>query len=221
MDIGLIGGTGDIGEGLAVRWAKDNKHCINIGSRNKKRAERAAKRYKKKLEEKNVSSSKINGYKNSTAIKKSDLILLSLPYKVVKETLKSLKDSFSDQIVVSPVVPMYKSEGIFECKTTCAAKTIKKYLPPSVSLVSAFHSVPARKLSNLDKELECDVVVCGDDEDAKKIVSKLISDIKGLKPLEGGPLDVSSLCESLTPLLLNIAIRNDLDDPAIKFVNNN
>lgn len=220
MDIGLLGGTGDIGEGLGVRLAKNTNHCINIGSRDKQRAKRAAKKYSKKLEEKNYEHCEIRGLKNSEAIKKSDVILLSLPFNVIAETLDSLRKHFSNQVIISPVVPMYKEDGVFGCRTTCAAKMVREHLPSSTSLVSAFHSVPAKKLSNLNKDLECDVVVCGDDKDAKEIVKDLIRDIDGLRPLEGGPLDVSTLCESLTPLLLNVAIRNELDDPAIKFVNN-
>ncbi|PTD93773.1 NADPH-dependent F420 reductase [archaeon SCG-AAA382B04] len=218
MDIGLIGGTGDIGKGFAIRWGKN--HRINVGSREEERAKRAAKRYREKLEKKDFSYCDIEGYKNSEAIRESDVVILSLPFEVITDTLDSLKKHFSDQIVISPVVPMYKSEGVFECRPKCAAKVIRNYLPNSIDLVSAFHSVPAGKLADLNKSLNCDVVVCGDNENAKEVVFELIQDINGLRPLEGGSLEVSTLCESLTPLLLNIAIRNDIEDPSIKFMDN-
>lgn len=217
MDIGLIGGTGDIGEGLGIRWAKNNDHNIYVGSREEERAKRAAEKYRNKLSDE-LSNSQIEGYENSEAIKKSEVVLLSLPYNVIEETLDELSSFFEEQVVISPIVPLYKEEGVFECKTTCAAVLVDSLLPSSVKVVSAFHSVPAKKLADPAKELNCDVVVCGDNEEGKEIVFDLINDIEGLKGFQGGPLEVSSLCESLTPLLLNISIRNKIKNPSIKFV---
>ncbi|MFQ5975819.1 MAG: NADPH-dependent F420 reductase, partial [Candidatus Hydrothermarchaeales archaeon] len=89
--------------------------------------------------------------------------------------------------------------------------------PKSTKVVSIYHSIPSEKLMDLDLELDYDVVICGDDENAKHVVSDLTYEIKNLRPLDGGPLAVSSMVEAMTPLLLNIGLKNDLKSPSIKF----
>jgi NADPH-dependent F420 reductase len=134
--------------------------------------------------------------------------------------LKNLKPCFKDQVVISLVVPMKKNKW-FEYtppKQGSAALEIRDILPESVKVVSAYHNVSAKKLANLNLELDYDVVVCGDDEGAKRTVMELTREIKNLRPLDGGGLASSYIIESLTPFLINLAIRNRLSDLGVKFV---
>ncbi len=218
MKIGILGGTGSIGEGFALRWAE--KHDISICSREVDKAVRAAGEYTGTLLDKEMHCCGITGCTNETGIKDVDVVVLSVPYQGVISLLKSLKPYFKDQIVISLVVPMKKNIW-FEYtppKQGSAALEIKDVLPKSVKIVSAYHNISAKKLANLDIALDYDVVVCGDDEGAKRTVMELTREIKNLHPLDGGGLASSYMIESLTPFLINLAIRNGLSDLGVKFV---
>lgn len=217
LRIALIGGTGNIGEGLALRWGRN--HEILIGSRKNEKADYAADDYTKKLKAKGVSCN-ITGYDNATAVSKSDVVVLSIPYAHIFTILEQIRGSFKDQIVISPVVPMKKVDGHYiytPPNVGSAAIEVKDALPNDTKVVSIYHSIPSEKLMNLDLELEYDVVICGDDADAKHVVSDLTREIKNLRPLDGGPLIISSMVEAMTPLLLNIGLKNNLKSPSIKF----
>jgi NADPH-dependent F420 reductase len=218
MKIAILGGTGSIGEGFALRWA--GKHEIIICSREVDRAIKAAGEYTGTLLEKGLLCCGITGCTNETGIKDVDVVVLSVPYQGVISLLKSLMPHFEDQIVISLVVPMKKNKW-FEYtppKQGSAAMEIKEILPRSVKVISAYHNISAKKLANLGLELDYDIVICGDDEDAKKVVMELTREIKNLRPLDGGDLSCSYMIESLTPFLINLAIRNGLSDLGVKFV---
>ncbi|MDD5473929.1 MAG: NADPH-dependent F420 reductase [Candidatus Methanoperedens sp.] len=218
MKIAILGGTGSIGEGFALRWAE--KHDILLCSREIDKAVKTAEEYTSTLLGKGLLCCGITGCKNETAIGDADLVVLSVPYGGVVPLLKSLKPFFKDQIVISLVVPMKKNKW-FEYtppKQGSAALEIKDHLPESVKVISAYHNISAKKLANLDLNLDYDVVVCGDDEDAKKTVMELTREIKNLHPLDGGGLSSSYMVESLTPFLINLSIRNGLSDLGVKFV---
>jgi NADPH-dependent F420 reductase len=143
-----------------------------------------------------------------------------VPYQGVVLLLEKLSPLFRDQIVISLVVPMKKNKW-FEFtppKQGSAALEIQEILPRSVKVVSAYHNISARKLANIELSLDLDVVVCGDDDAAKRTVMELTREIKNLRPLDGGGLASSYMIESLTPFLINLAIRNKLSDLGVKFV---
>jgi NADPH-dependent F420 reductase len=218
MKIAILGGTGSIGEGFALRWAA--KHDIMVCSREIDRAVRAAEEYKGTLSNKGLLCCGITGCGNETAIGDSDVVVLSVPYQGIVPMLKNLKPCFKEQIVISLVVPMKKNKW-FEYappKQGSAALEIRDILPEGVKVVSAYHNVSAKKLSNLELSLDYDVVVCSDNEDAKKTVMELAKEIKNLRPLDGGGLSSSYMSESMTPFLINLAIRNGLSDLGVKFV---
>lgn len=215
MKIALLGGTGDMGEGLALRWAKNNE--IIIGSRESEKANKAAKRYQGILKEKGIEA-KIHGMDNFQAVKHSEIIVFTIPYEYAISTARELRSAFKDQIVISPLVNL-NWRGKYACiAQRCAALDLKETLPEGIRVISAFQTLPAEKLKNLDLILDLDVVVCGDDETGKKIVMDLIKQIPNLKPLDGGPLEFSCLIENLTPLLLNLANLNKLKNLSIKFL---
>ncbi len=216
MRIAILGGTGSIGEGFACRWAQN--HEIYIGSRKPEKAREAANAYKCELTEKGFQC-KISGFDNENAVRHADIVVLSVPHKTLEPLLQSLKPVFKDQIVISLVVPMTKNEWFHYTPPPegSAAVQVQRLLP-DVPVVSAYHNVSAKKLCSLDRTIEGDVVVCGDDEESKKIVMELTREIKNLRPLDGGPLEMSYMIESLTPFLLNLAKRNNIHNLGVKFV---
>jgi NADPH-dependent F420 reductase len=217
MKIAILGGTGSIGEGLALRWAL--KHEIIIGSRKCEKAEIAANKYRNVLEEAGESCS-ILGCINPDAVDRADVIVLSVPYEHVMSTIEMVKPNLSDQIIISIVVPM-KKNGWFNYippAAGSAAMEIKRELPQGVKIVSAFHGVAANKLCTIKKKLDMDVFICGDDEEANRIVCGLVHDIPELRPMIAGPLEVSYMTESITPLLINLAMYNDKKHLGIKCV---
>jgi NADPH-dependent F420 reductase len=218
MKIAILGGTGSIGEGFALRWAE--KHEILVCSREIERADKVASDYKNILSNKGIQCCGLKGCGNESAIKDADVVVLSVPYEGVVSLLEKLTPYFNDQIVISLVVPMKKNKW-FEFtppKQGSAALEIQEILPRSVKVVSAYHNVSARKLAKIELSLELDVVVCGDDDAAKRTVMELTHEIKNLRPLDGGGLASSYMSESLTPFLINLAIRNKLSDLGVKFV---
>ncbi|NJD51630.1 MAG: NADPH-dependent F420 reductase [Candidatus Methanoperedens sp.] len=218
MKIAILGGTGSIGEGFALRWA--GKHEILVCSREIDKAVNAAEEYTNILLYRGLQCYGITGCGNEKAIEEADVVVLSVPYKGVISLINKLLPLFKNQIVISLVVPMTKN-GLFKYTPPhqgSAALEIQEILPKTVKVVSSYHNVSARKLAKLELSLDYDVVVCGDDENAKQTVMELTREIKSLRPLDGGGLASSYMIESLTPFLINLAIRNGLSDLGVKFV---
>ncbi|OPY51818.1 MAG: 8-hydroxy-5-deazaflavin:NADPH oxidoreductase [Methanosaeta sp. PtaU1.Bin060] len=215
MKIALVGGTGDMGTGFAVRWAAN--HEIIIGSRKAEKAEESAALVNKLL----ASDGKVQGTDNGSAIASADVVVLCVPYEHLVSVTQDLRKFYSSQLVISPVVPMSYNGKFFEFnppKEGSAALQARALLPEGMRIVSAFHTICAAALQRKDQELETDVFICGDDPDAVSLVSGLGQEIKKLRPLNVGPLAASALVESLTPMLLNVARRNKIRDAGIKIV---
>jgi 8-hydroxy-5-deazaflavin:NADPH oxidoreductase len=215
MKIALVGGTGDIGTGFAVRWAAN--HEIIIGSRKADKAKESAADAMKMLEGKG----NVRGEDNGSAIAAADVVVLCVPYEHLVSVTSDLKAFYESQLVVSPVVPMSYNGKHFEFvppKDGSAALQARSLLPAGMRVVSAFHTICAAALQDKDHELKADVLICGDDAEAIALVSGLASEIKNLRPLNAGPLAVSGMVESLTPMILNVARRNKIKDAGIKIV---
>ena len=224
MRIGIIGGTGGMGEGFALRWCRI--HNIVIGSRDAQKAKQAADTYLKTAHEsysERISGS-IAGDDNFELAKNCDLLILSVPYENIENTCSRLKDTIRDDcIIVSPIVPMTKSQAgfvyiPFEQSKMAAASIVADALPPRSRVVSAFHSISEVKLRNVKQSLEADTFVCGDDINTVSTVNSLISEINGLRPLYLGPLSMTYQAEILTPMLLNAARMNKMKNPGIRLV---
>ncbi len=240
MKIAIIGGTGSIGRGFALRWGQ--KHEVVIGSREQEKARAKAAEYTSILKDRGLNAN-IKGELNATAASGADVVVLAIRYTKVASILEQMNPVLDKQVVISVVVPMekdvcmiipdsipievpasysedYKSD--YFCYVTpsagSAAQEIASMLPQGIELVSAFQNVPAAKLSNLDIHLDYDIGVCGNNMHSKNIVFGLIRDIDSMRPIDIGPIDTSSMIECLTPLLLNIAVRNKMRDVGIKFV---
>jgi NADPH-dependent F420 reductase len=223
MKIALIGGTGDIGEGLALRWGLDTDHDILIGSRSKQKAEERVAQYVEKLTAAGRKDPpRIAGAVNEDAAARGDVTVLCVEAPFALASVRGLLPYLSStRILVSPAVPMVRRGKFFyyapPSEGSLAAQ-IAGILPPDVPIVGAFHTVPARRLADLSARLDQDVVVLGGFEEAKKIVMDLAGEIPGLHPLDGGPLAASCLVESITPLLINLSIANKRKNLAVKFV---
>jgi hypothetical protein len=218
MIIAILGGTGNIGEGLVLRWA--GKHSVIVGSRKAEKAEAMAKQYENMLCEAGRTCD-IKGMTNEEAVKRADIVVIGVPYDAMKSLIDGVRAYLNEQIVISLVVPMTK-KGKYLMYTPppqgSAALELREILPESVKLVAAFHNLSAKKLCVLGECLESDVVYCGDDEEAKRLVMELIRDLGDLRPLDGGGLENAYMLEALTPFLINIARLNGLRDLGVKFV---
>ncbi len=213
MRIAILGGTGTLGQGLALRLARAGYEVI-IGSRDKKKAEEKAREYSE------VAGVDISGTDNRNASKVCDVAIIAIPWKNAFEAVESLKEELKGKIVVSPIVPMEKTEKGFvyvELPEGSAAEKVAGILRDSY-VVSAYHNIPAKRFSNLNERFEWDVAVCGDDEDSKRVVMEITNRIDGLRALDAGPLMNSRIVERLTPLLINIAVRNKMNELGIRFV---
>jgi NADPH-dependent F420 reductase len=224
MRIGIIGGTGGMGEGFALRWCFT--HDIIIGSRDAQRAKQAADNYIKTALEaygKSITGT-ITGDDNFELAKNCDLLLLSVPYENIESTCNKLQQTIrNDCVIVSPIVPMSKTQAgfiyvPFEHSRRAAACMVADALPPRSRVTSAFHTISEIKLRNVKQSLDADTFVCGDDINTVSRVNSLISEINGLRPIYLGPLSMSYQAEILTPMLLNAAKMNRMKNPGIRLV---
>lgn len=224
MKVGLIGGTGGMGEGFALRWS--SRHDVIIGSREVQKAKDAAETYTKVAKESygNRMTGSITGDENLAVTKSSDILLLSIHYEHIEDMCSQLSKQLRDDcIVITPIVPMEKTGAGFvyiplEQAKKPAAEIVADNLPPRSRIVSAFHTISEARLKNITESLDSDTFVCGDDRNIVSTVNSLISEIAGLRPIYLGPLSISYQAEILTPMLLNSAHRNKFKNPGIRIV---
>lgn len=198
--IGFIGGTGPEGRGLALRFALSGEHVL-IGSRDAGRAQEAADSVRRL-----ASSIAIDGALNAAVAAQSDTVVIAVPYAAQKPTLQSLTAELKGKLIVNVVVPLAFSRGVARAVAVAegsAALEAQAILPDSTH-IAAFHNVSAPELLKPDKRLDTDIVVCGDDADAKLAVMRLADAIAGARGVDGGGLANAAYVENLTALLLNI-----------------
>jgi hypothetical protein len=229
LRIGILGGTGNMGRGLTIRWAL--RHDILIGSRSMDKAQQVGKEQEKIAKGFHQADFKgsIKGVLNNEAVRKSEVVVVTLPSDAVVHALTELKEYLQpNQVIVSTVVSMKKIKGLFHYtpisgeatgpyQGKSAAEIIQEIVKPT-PVVTAFQTVPAAYLNNIDSVMNIDVLIASNHDTSIKLISRLICDIPNLRPLHVGPLDNSRLIESLTPLLLNAAILNNLQEPSIRVV---
>ena len=223
MKIGIIGGTGGMGKGFAFRWCKN--HDIIIGSRDAERAASTATEYTSQA---NEAYDKINGTitgkDNLSVARESQILVLSIPYDNIDSICSQVLPEVSDDcIVISPIVPMTKTDTGFECVAIKENKpfshqTVEKHMKDKTKLVSAFHVISEKKLINPTLVLDYDIFVAGDSKESVEVVNGLINEIEGLRPIYLGPGTLAYLVEMCTPLLLNAMIRNKMKNPGIKII---
>jgi NADPH-dependent F420 reductase len=204
--IAILGGTGDQGLGLALRFAKAGRPVV-IGSRVEERALKAAEQVREVVSEADVS-----GFENSVATPKAQIVILSVPFEHMASTLKSIKSSLSPgQIVVSMGVPLATAVGGGATRTVgiwqgSCAQMVAAGVPKGVEVVSAFQNVSAHRLQHLADSVECDVLVSGA-KAARQSVMALCELVPGLRAVDGGALENARIVEEITALLIGLNIR--------------
>lgn len=198
MKIGIVGGTGREGRGLAIRWARSG-HDVFIGSR---KAEKGAAKAAELAEELGLT---IEGGDNAWACERAELIVVTVPYGAHRPTFESIKDTVGSKIVVDITVPLQppKVRSVNLPEGNAAALEARGYLGDDARLVAALHHISSEHLGDPDHSFDCDVLVCGDDKEARAEVITLIGDL-GLRGIDAGVLKNAVALESLTPVLLHI-----------------
>ena len=210
--IGIIGGTGPEGKGLAARFARAGMEVL-IGSRSAERGEEAAADVRERA------GGNVRGATNAGATLAAEIVIVTVPYSGQADTLTGLKDDIGDRIVVSTVVPMQFSPGKVEMlrlEDGSAAQEAQRLLPDA-RVVGAYQNLAARKLFDVEHDLEGDVIVCSDDKEALREIIWLTEQIPGLRGVNGGPLAASHYVEGITTLLVHIN-RNYKTETSVKIV---
>ena len=221
MRIALLGGTGDVGQGLALRWAYDTDHELVIGSRDPERARTAAAEYETELDSRGRER-KLTGFANEMAADRADVVVLAVPPSHVGDTVDAVAATLDEgTILVSPAVGMRRDEDGVHYDPPAAgsvAELVAERAPEGVPVVGAFHPLSADRLANLDLEFELDTLLVGDDPDAKATVRLLAEGIEGLRALDAGPLSNAAEVERLTPLSITVGRYNGgLHDLGVRF----
>jgi len=204
--IPIIGGTGALGYGLAVRWARGGQALV-IGSRDAGRAQEAADRIRSEVE-----GARVEGLPNAEAAGRGPIVFLTVPFRAQSETLTNLKEALSaGQLLVDCTVPVAAAISGKATRTLgvwqgSAAQQAAEMVPEGVTVISALHSVSAPKLAGRG-ELDEDVLVCGDRKADKRRVAALIEQIDGLRAVNAGSLEMARIVETLTPMLIAINSR--------------
>ncbi len=195
--IAILGGTGDEGPGLAMRWSKAG-YPIIIGSRQAEKAETTAAELRKKME-----TDSIRGMENSDAAQAADIVVLTIVAKAHRTAVESLKDSLQGKLVVDTTARI-KFPGAFPPDPPSAARIAQDILGSGAKVVAAYQNVPAIALrNNLDQPIDADVLICGDDMEAVETVIGLTEDA-GMQGLYAGGLDNAVVVEGLTALIITM-----------------
>jgi len=199
LTVGILGGTGKEGAGLAMRWAL-NGYRVIIGSRSEEKATTRATEMNEEL-----GGDYITGMGNEDCAKESNLVVLSVPYGAHKPTLESVKEHCAGKVLVDLTVPLQPPEimSVNLPEGNAAALEAQDILGDEVTVVAAFQNVSSVKLKKLDQPVDCDVLVCGDNADAKQEVIQLVK-AAGMRGIDAGALKNAVAVEALTPVLLYI-----------------
>jgi len=209
--IAVIGGTGDLGFGLALRWSLAGVE-VSIGSRDEKKAQDAAQRLKETVDASGsprAQSLRVVGRENSQAAAWASVVVMAVPFSAQAAILKSIRGSLKDAILVDTTVPLAATIGgkptrLLGVWQGSAAEQARELTPPSTPVLAAFHNVSAEALQDLSVTPDCDILVCGDDESAKKTLFPLVRLIPALRPIDAGPLEMARVVESMTALLISV-----------------
>jgi len=216
--IAVLGGTGPEGSGLALRWARAGLDVI-IGSRDPARAESAATL----LHELAGDASRVRGFDNAAAVQQAETVVLTVPFSAQLSTLKSVEPALRPgQVLVDCTVPLATAVGgrptaVLGAWQGSAAQQAATAIPRGVAVVGAFHNVSAHHLEALEHPVECDVLVCGDNREAKDRVRRLVEAIEGCRYVDAGPLANARIVESITALLIGINIRYKVPGAGVRF----
>jgi 8-hydroxy-5-deazaflavin:NADPH oxidoreductase len=198
--IALIGGTGPEGKGLALRFAAAGE-IVMIGSRYRERALAAAEEVRQR-----VPDAWVRGAHNRRAAREADMIVLTIPFEAHARIIKSISEYVRGKIVIDTVVPLSFKKGridVIPVEQGSAAEQAQAMLPDT-RVVAAFLNLSAVNLVDLERPLDADVVVCGDNVAARNVTMSLINRIPGLRAVNGDGLASARHLEEITALLLTL-----------------
>ena len=197
--LAILGGTGKEGAGLAMRWALHGYRVI-IGSRLEDKAKTRAAEMNAEL-----GGDFLAGLANAEAAAAADIVILSVPYSAHEATLAAVRDQCRGKVLVDLTVPLQPPEimSVNLPAGGAAALEAQALLGGDVTVVAAFQNVSAVKLRQLDRSVDCDVLVCADNQEAKAAVIELVA-AAGMRGVDAGRLKNAVAAESLTPVLLHI-----------------
>jgi NADPH-dependent F420 reductase len=212
MTLAVLGGTGKEGEGLVLRWANSGYRVL-IGSRDAAKAETKAQELNDVL-----GAEVIRGSSNVEAAAAADVVVLSVPYAGHAAILETIKDVVQGKIVVDVTVPVlppnirtvYVPEGL------AASLEAQEFLGDGVQVVAALQNVGAGHLKDLKHPVNCDVLICGNNDEAKANVQQLVAAIDGLRGIDGGPLANAVAVEALTRVLMYVSKRYRISGAGIR-----
>jgi 8-hydroxy-5-deazaflavin:NADPH oxidoreductase len=205
--IPIIGGTGALGWGLAMRLARSGLPVV-IGSRSAERAGEAAERLRNA-----EPAAEAEGSVNEDAARRGPIVFLTVPFRAQSENLNNLRDALEPgQLLVDCTVPTAAAVGGKATRSLgvwqgSAAEQAQEMVPDGVTVVAALHTVSATTLADPDAELGEDVLICGDRKADKARVARIIEAVPGLRAVNAGRLETARIVEQLTPLLISINAR--------------
>jgi hypothetical protein len=206
--IAIIGATGALGFGLALRWGRAGVPVI-FGSRDAGRAAEAVERARSVVPDADYA-----GFENAEAATQAEVVLLAVPFRNQSENLTNLKGVLAPhQLLVDATVPLAaavsgRATRMLGVWQGSAAQQAQEMVPDGVNVVSALHTVSAAACADLDHALDEDILVCGNRREDKDRVIALIERIDGLRGVDAGRLEMARIAESLTALLISINARH-------------
>jgi NADPH-dependent F420 reductase len=204
----IVGGTGALGFGLAVRLGRAGIPVV-IGSREAERARVAAIRAHDAVPE-----GSFTGHENAAAVALAEVVILAVPFRNQSENLTNLKTVLREgQLLVDTTVPLAAAVSGRATRTLgvwqgSAAQQAQEMAPVGVRVVSGFHTVSAALLTDLEHQLDEDILICGDAAEDKEQLAELVRAIEGLRPVDCGRLEMARILEQLTPLIISINVRH-------------
>jgi NADPH-dependent F420 reductase len=214
--VAIIGGSGALGFGLAARWAMAGVPLV-IGSRDAGRAAEVAARVVEK-----AGGGEVTGLENEEAAARAGTVLLSVPFRVQAENLNNLRYALQPTTtLIDATVPLAAAIGGRATRTLgvwqgSAAQQAAEMAPRGVTVVSAFHTVSAAALTDLERELDEDILIAGDDRKTKDEVAALVRRIPGLRPVDCGDLEMARILEQQTALLISVNARHKIKHSGIR-----
>lgn len=209
--ITIVGGSGALGAGLAKRWARKD-HQIIIGSRDEKRASEAASRLNNE-----AGTKSIVGMENKEASENGEIVVLTVPFSNHMSTLSLIAPALDNKILIDVTVPLVppKVRTVHIPEGGSCAKAAQEFLGKAVRVVSAFQSVAATHLDDLEHKIDCDVLVCGNDPEAREVVVELASDAD-MKAWHAGVIANSIVAEAMTSSLIFMNNRYKIDGAGLR-----
>lgn len=219
MTIAIVGGTGDLGFGLALHLARAGEEVI-IGSRSEERGEEAARRANELLE----GGATLGGAENTQAVAAADVVFVTVPYAGQADIYRSIASHVPEGAVVcDTTTPLATAVGgrpwqVLRPWPGSAAEQAKALLSKTTRLVSGFHSLSAEVLQDLDRTPEGDVLLCGEEAEAKGVIGGLVEKIEGLRWVDCGPLSMARILEPITAVLVSVNRRYGIRDAGLRLV---